>query len=106
MAHFYGLIQGSRGQVTRLGTKKSGLGLIAASWEGAIRVTLFEQDGTDHARIECIPWEGAGTKRTLYSGPVSGKNKNGEYHVTVGKPGSWCGVPGCSCGGDPARRAA
>lgn len=48
MAHFYGSIQGARGEATRLGTKGSGLNVMAASWSGRITVELFEREGADH----------------------------------------------------------
>jgi hypothetical protein len=51
---------------------------VAASWQGAVRVTLrVETRGVgrarverDFARIELIPWSGAGVACTLYDGPV------------------------------------
>ncbi len=45
MAHFYGTIQGNRGQASRLGSKTSGLSLTAASYQGAVNTHLFEQAG-------------------------------------------------------------
>src|SRR5262249_14210481 len=41
-------------------------------WQGAVRVSLYERDGADHALIELIEWRGAGTNRVLYDGPVAG----------------------------------
>lgn len=72
MSHFYGVLNGSRGEATRCGTKSSGMTATAASWQGAVRVTLREVNGADHAYVELIPWQGAGGNRLLYSGPVSG----------------------------------
>ena len=73
MAHFYGSIQGSRGKASRLGTKTSGLTLVAASWQGAIQTYLYEQDGEDRARVSFIQWHnGAGINKVLYDGPVNG----------------------------------
>jgi hypothetical protein len=74
MAHYYGTLQGSRGRATRCGTRDSGVRTTAASWAGAVEVTLYyapELD-TDCARVELIPWHGRGTSRVLYEGPVSG----------------------------------
>lgn len=74
MSHFYGTLQGSRGEATRAGSKDSGLTAVAASWEGAVRVTLHHSgDGKDVATVELIPWQGAGINKVLYHGPVSGK---------------------------------
>lgn len=41
MAHFYGTLQGNRGEASRLGTKDSGITTYAASWEGAVRVHIW-----------------------------------------------------------------
>lgn len=75
MAHFYGVLQGSRGEVTRCGTKESYLETTAASWEGSIAVTLWhnDDDGHDYARVDLQPWRGHGTSRRLYYGRVDGK---------------------------------
>jgi hypothetical protein len=72
MSHFYGVLQGSRGEATRCGTKGSGMETIAASWNGAIRTTLYIKDGEDYARVEKIRWHGNGVSQVLYDGPVGG----------------------------------
>ena len=40
MAHFYGKLQGSKGEATRVGTKNSGLSTDALSWDIGGRVHL------------------------------------------------------------------
>ncbi len=74
MAHFYGTLSGSRGQASRLGSKASGLNVVAASWQGAVDVRLWhdEATGTDMCEVSLATHHGAGTQRLLYSGPVSG----------------------------------
>ena len=72
MAHFYGTLQGNRGEATRMGSKASGLTTYAASWKGAVRVTVYIHDGKDWVDVSLVQWRGAGTNRTLYNGPVSG----------------------------------
>lgn len=72
MAHFYGGVTGMRGEATRLGSKASGLSTFAASWEGAVRVHLYERDGVDYADVSLVPHHGGGMYKALYSGPVSG----------------------------------
>jgi hypothetical protein len=75
MAHFYGTLDGSRGQATRMGTKNSGLQTVAASWQGAVEVTLHHDDHTqrDYATISLKPWHGAGVHRVLFDNlPVDG----------------------------------
>jgi len=72
MAHFYGILSGSRGRATRCGTRMSGLITTAASWSGAVRVDLTHDDTTDHnhALVTLTPWHGHGVSRVLYDGPV------------------------------------
>ena len=71
MSHFYGTVQGNRGQTTRCGSKNSGLETVAASYQGAVCTTLNEHNGEDWAKIEFIPWEGAGVSHVLYEGPLN-----------------------------------
>lgn len=74
MAQFIGCVKGTRGEASRLGTKKSGLTCIAASWLGAVSVSLRhdEKGDTDIAVVRLIPWRGAGVHLDLYDGPVGG----------------------------------
>ena len=74
MSHFYGVLQGSRGEATRCGNKGSGLEVRAASWEGSVRTMLWYDEDTacDMARVELQPWYGRGATKLLYQGPVSG----------------------------------
>jgi hypothetical protein len=77
MSHFYGVLNGSRGEATRLGTKSSGMTATAASWQGAVRTQLYTgDDGIDRARVMLIEWRGAGTYCVLYDGPISGPPKS------------------------------
>lgn len=81
MAHFYGTVKGQRSEASRIGHKSSGLTTVAASWQGAVRVILYEQDGTDMAHVWLVPWYGAGTTRTIYNGPVSGASTSVAEHI-------------------------
>lgn len=74
MAHFYGTLTGSRGGVTRCGTKNSGLETYCASYDGAIRcVAYVDENGVDCVRIERVTWQGAGKYRLLYDGSIGGR---------------------------------
>lgn len=75
MAHFYGVLQGSRGEATRCGTKASGMRTHAASWEGQVKVVMYyhEREERDYVRVSLARWHGGGVERELYHGPV------GEY---------------------------
>lgn len=83
MAHFRGLIVGSRGQGSRLGGKKSGMHVEAQSWQGRVLVTLSNVGGVDYARISLAPHNGAGTSRLLYYGPVSGELDESRIEYTL-----------------------
>lgn len=49
MAHFRGTIEGDRGEVSRLGTKKSGLIATVNGWTTGVTVTIHynEETGED-----------------------------------------------------------
>ena len=48
MSHFYGSMQGSRGQATRCGTPKSGIDAHIRGWKIGARVRLrVDADGRD-----------------------------------------------------------
>jgi hypothetical protein len=75
MSHFYGTVGGqSSGEATRRGSKNSGLRVAAASWQGAVYVYLFHDEGTgkDCYRVELGPWKGNGRSSTqiLASGEI------------------------------------
>jgi len=72
MSHFYGTLQGSRGQATRVGTKNSGLTTQCASWEGAIRCEAMHDKATgkDMVRVSKVTWHGAGEDKLLYLGMI------------------------------------
>lgn len=75
MSHFYAKIEGARGEGTRTGTKASGLRTWAASWSGAVRVSLMHKDdtGEDWVRVDLVPWHGRGVTRELYVGRIDGE---------------------------------
>lgn len=72
MSHFYATARGHRGQATRTGSKNSGIETYAASWSGAVRVTLWWncEDEKDWATVYLVPWNGKGILKLLYNGPV------------------------------------
>jgi hypothetical protein len=72
MAYFYGTVKGHRGEASRIGNRKSGLETVAASWQGAVKVRLYERDGADYAEVRLTAWHGNGLDRALYDGPVRG----------------------------------
>jgi len=75
MSHFYGVLSGQAGTATRRGSVKSGLTVTAASWQGAVRTVLYEEDGVDRALIVLDVWHSVGCSppRILYDGPISGE---------------------------------
>ena len=53
MAEFYGAVQGSGGEVHRLGGKSSGLTTSAASWQGSVHVYLkLDENGRVLADVQ------------------------------------------------------
>jgi hypothetical protein len=74
MAHFRGIIKGSRGEASRLGTKHTGIRVEAQSWQGKVVVQLRHNatTGQDIAEVFLQPHEGGGIGRALYTGPVGG----------------------------------
>ena len=75
MSHFYGTVQGNRGLSSRGGSKDSGICTHTASWQGAVRVHMFYNPKLekDIAFVELTPWNGKGTPKILYCGPVCGE---------------------------------
>jgi hypothetical protein len=57
MAHFRAVIQGARGEASRLGTKKTGIYARVQTWgkDLAIQVTHDEQTGEDVATVWLMP---------------------------------------------------
>ena len=76
MAHFRAIIQGNRGQASRLGSKASGIEAYVASWQGAVAVRLSHdaETGKDTVSVMLTPHQGVGTVQTLYHGPIGGKD--------------------------------
>ena len=60
MSHFYGTLQGNRGEATRCGSANSGVVTNTAGWRGAINVHVSEVDGVDMFSVYLVPWHGSG----------------------------------------------
>jgi hypothetical protein len=75
MAHFYGTLQGNRGgEVTRAGSKNSGLTSYSASWNGAIRVCVYaDEEGNDCYRVDQTTWHGHGISEPIAEGKIGEK---------------------------------
>jgi hypothetical protein len=78
MSHFYGTLQGMRGEATRCGSKDSGIDTVAASWKGAIRVSVYHDDetGEDRYDIAQSTWQSSGINQSIATG-------------VIGKPNPW-----------------
>ena len=72
MAQYYGRVEGNRGEATRLGTKDSGIGTVAASWDGCILTNIWYDATKQVNRYEVWQgtWHGAGVSRLLSRGIV------------------------------------
>ncbi len=77
MSHFYGTLNGSRGEATRCGDKKTGLAAVAASYEGAVMAHVYHnaEAKADYVRIDFIKWHGEGRSLTIYDGPVNPRDE-------------------------------
>ena len=71
MSHFYGTVQGNRGEASRGGSRASGMETHCASWSGAVRCFAYEKDGFDYVRVERTTWHGIGNYKLLYDGPMN-----------------------------------
>ena len=72
MSHFYGTIEGSRGEATRQGGKSSGITARAASWAGCVVVDLHhnEATGKDHFVVRQGHWHGRGCEEIIAKGVI------------------------------------
>ncbi len=51
MSHYYGSLQGGRGEVTRTGTKGSGIRATLKTACSKVRVSIVQSDGKDVVRM-------------------------------------------------------
>jgi hypothetical protein len=71
MSHFYGTLQGQRGEATRCGSKASGITTVAASWKGAVEVSVFvDEQGRDCFSVAQRTWRGAGVSHVIAEGVI------------------------------------
>lgn len=69
MSNFYGIVNGAaKTRATRRGHKS--IETTAASWKGAIEVTLYRDGDHDKFVVKQIPWHGAGVSQILAEGIV------------------------------------
>jgi hypothetical protein len=84
MAHFRGTLKGNRAEVSRLGSKRSGLTVEAQSWRGKIVVDI-DYDPDRDIDVYCIrqgTHEGAGTHEMISQG-IIGQNGTLYYKQQV-----------------------
>lgn len=77
MAQFFGRLNGTRGEATRLGSVSSGLVVEACSWQGKIVVRLSHnpETGNDEFTVDMEPHEGEGDRVALAHGVVGDINQ-------------------------------
>lgn len=63
MAHFYGEVQGNRGETSRAGSRQSGIRSHTRGWDVGVRVICSDDDGEDVCRV----WLTSGSRGTLPS---------------------------------------
>jgi len=72
MAHFYGTVEGGKGEATRCGTTNTGMRTVCASYTGSVRCWAYVKDGVDWVQVALDT--GKSPCRILYDGPISGKD--------------------------------
>ena len=83
MAHFYGILHGSGEQVTRLGTKDSGIDAIVKSYDYLIQVKLyFDPETGEDAHKVLVKNMKTGEWKTLSLGPLNKVIKNGKRSLS------------------------
>lgn len=51
MSHFYGSMRGSRGEATRMGSKKSGFQAHVRGWDIGVEICCYYDEETDNDKI-------------------------------------------------------
>lgn len=85
MSHFYGTIQGNRGEATRCGAKGSGYEATAAGWQGAVRTILWydEQLNQDMYKVYLVPWGCSGGETKVLAEGILDSTKQVKSIVTL-----------------------
>ena len=65
MAHFIGIVQGNRGEVSRLGSRSSNMDAMAQGWKIGGRVSAFHKNGKDYISFTVDGGSGGGASRVL-----------------------------------------
>lgn len=68
MSHFYGTVQGGRGQAHRCGHKTSGLRVSAKTWQREVQTHLYHRDGIDYARVILLSNDAGKPVKVLFDG--------------------------------------
>ena len=82
MSHFYGWVQGNRGEASRGGSKNSGYIAVAASWDGAVRVRLIYDPITssNHYEVYQSRWHGKGIESEIARGIIGEEDFSNPTH--------------------------
>lgn len=81
MAHFRGVVRGSRGAASRLGTARSGIWAEVDGWEVGAIVVMVHEDGVDKVQV----YRTDGSRRAV--GPVLvAEWEEGEAATSTTKP--------------------
>ena len=85
MTTFRGVMQGNKGEASRLGTEKSGLGAHLCGWNGGVNVQLYHDNlGRDSAKITLTGGSnGYGERVTLYDGPIDLDSRKAIKEISV-----------------------
>ncbi len=78
MAHFYGDLQGSRGEATRCGTKQSGITGHVRGWNIGARVSVHHEDGIDYVTVYRTGGSNAFAHKVIATFDTTGSFKYGD----------------------------
>jgi hypothetical protein len=86
MAQFHAVIQGARGEASRLGSKQSGIVAHIQSWEGQVNVVMYHASNAnrDMVRVSLAPHaHDGGASVLLYEGPCDAWRHAHERRLTL-----------------------
>lgn len=93
MAHFRGIIQGCRGEASRLGSKDSGLDVTCDGWHSGVSVVGNHRKERDVFDIHATSGSGYGNSQGFVGSAIGGYFFLGHYPVFKGHKSH--NEPGC-----------
>ena len=107
MAQYLGILQGQRGEVTRLGSKGSGLRVVANGWDAGVKVNAHNETDDTGKSIDVFVIEVTGGSNAASPRQVIAIIRNGVVESRMPQPepiphACLCHCPTCGKGIDEA----